>query len=363
MTKQATEHERMGKRWMARIAASLALLLATAMGAGVALSGCGDDTLGGPRVLRLGHALDTSHPVHKAMEQMARSVEEKSDGTLTIEIFPNAQLGDERESVEQVQFGGMDMTKCSAGVLESFVGEMAVFGLPYLFRDEAHYWAALEGEVGRDLLAAGEESGLKGLCYYDAGARSFYTVNRPIRTPEDLRGLKIRVMQTNMAIEMVKLLGGSPTPMAWGELYTSLQQGVVDGAENNPPTLVSSGHYEVSKYFTLDEHTRLPDVLLIRKQTWERLSPEQQQILEEAARESSQYMRTLWGEAEVEALETAREAGVEIIEPDKTSFREAVQPLWEKQQGTRIGELAEQIQRIEETTTATEEAPATRPAG
>lgn len=310
-------------------------------------SSCGGQRSGREMTLKLSHGLDVTHPVHKAMVFMAERVKENSAGRLSIEIYPNEQLGSERENLEQLQLGSLAMTKTSSGPMESFVPAMKVFGLPYLFRDSEHMWKVLKGEIGRELLQAGESKGLKGLCYFDAGARSFYTVRKPIQVPEDLQGMKIRVMKSEMCLRMIQAMGGSPTPIDWGELYTSLQQGVVDGAENNPPSFVTARHYEICKYYSLDEHVRLPDVLLISTVVWNKLPPEDQQILSEAAREAVEYQRELWNEVEQSSLTKAREAGVTILHPDKEPFRESVQSLWQEFEDTEIGRLAQRIQEVE----------------
>jgi tripartite ATP-independent transporter DctP family solute receptor len=298
------------------------------------------------KVLKLAHGLDTTHPVHKAMVFMAEKVQEKSAGRLRIDIYPSEQLGSERECIEQLQLGGLAMTKTSSSPLESFVPMMKVLGLPYIFRDSEHCWNVLLGPIGKELLAAGETVELKGLCFYDAGARSFYTRNKPIETPADLKGMKIRVQKSNMAIKMIDAMGASATPIDWGELYTSLQQGVVDGAENNPPSFYTSMHYEICKYYILDEHTRVPDVLLISTKVWGELSPEFRNILQEAADESVSYQRKLWAEKEKENLEAVEKAGVKISRPDKRPFRDAVISMWEEFEGTEIGRLANRIKAV-----------------
>jgi tripartite ATP-independent transporter DctP family solute receptor len=298
-------------------------------------------------VLKLAHVLDTEHPVHKAMVFMAERVREKSAGKMRIDIYPSEQLGSEREIIEQLQVGALAMAKASSSAIEGFVPKMRVFGLPYLFRDSEHCWKVLAGPAGREILAAGEPVGLKGLCFYDAGARSFYTRNKNIETPADLKGLKIRVQKSEMAIKMIVAMGGSATPIDWGELYTSLQQGVVDGAENNPPSFYSSMHYEVCKYYILDEHTRCPDVLMISTFVWNKLSPEFQRIIQESADESVIYQRQLWGKKEKESLEAVEKAGVIVTHPDKTPFREATKSLWEEFEGTEIGEIAKKIVEVQ----------------
>ena len=296
--------------------------------------------------IKLGHGLDTSHPVHKAMVYMSERLYEKSGGTMTIDIYPNQQLGSERETLELLQIGSLGMTKVSTGVLENFVPSLQLFGLPFLFRDREHRFEVLEGEIGEEFLNKSIDKRLKGLTFYDAGSRSFYT-KVPVEEPEDLKGLKLRVMESNTAINMVKHLGGSPTPIAWGELYTALQQGIVDGAENNLPSFYISRHYEVCKYFVVDEHTALPDELLISTLIWNDLSPQQQKWLKEAAMESSEYQKTIWREAELEAMEEIQKAGVQVIYPDKELFREKVEPMYDEfSQDPEMKKLIEDIQEI-----------------
>ena len=296
-------------------------------------------------VLKLAHGLPTAHPVHEAMLFMAERVAARSDGRMKVEVFPSEQLGTEKECIEALQLGYLAMTKTSSAPMEGFVPKMRIFGVPYLFRDADHLWKVLNGPIGKELLLAGEAKRLRGLCYYDAGARSFYTKDRPIETPADLTGLKIRVQNSVMSMRMVQAMGGSPTPIPWGELYTALDQGVVDGAENNAPSLRTSRHYEVCKYYILDEHTCLPDIVVIGTRVWNRMTAEQQRILQEAADESVVYQRKLWAEAEAADLKAVEEAGVTILRPDKGPFRESVRSVWEEFEGTEIGDL---IRRIEE---------------
>ncbi|MDT0644645.1 TRAP transporter substrate-binding protein [Zunongwangia sp. F363] len=299
------------------------------------------------RVIKLGHGLDVSHPVHKAMVFMADRVAEKSGGKMQIDIYPSQQLGSERETLELLQIGSLGMTKVSTGVMENFAPGLKVFGLPFLFRDREHRFTVLESEIGEDFLNSSIDKRLKGLTFYDAGSRSFYA-KTPIKTPEDLEGLKLRVMESQTAINMVKNLGGSPTPIAWGELYTALQQGIVDGAENNLPSFYLSRHYEVCKYFLVDEHTALPDELVIGTPVWNDLSEQEQQWLKEAAMESSEYEKKLWREAELEALEQIQEAGVTVIEADKEKFREKVQPMYKEfSQDPKMAKIIEEIQAVE----------------
>ncbi|MDF9799495.1 tripartite ATP-independent transporter DctP family solute receptor [Catalinimonas alkaloidigena] len=300
------------------------------------------------RVLRLGHGLSADHSVHKAMVFMAERLEEKSSGKLQLKIYPSEQLGAERECLEMLQFGSLAMTKVSAAVMESFAEEYKVMGLPYLFESKAHAFKVLDGEIGKEILQSGEKYWLKGLGFYDSGYRSFYTKDRPINTPSDLEGMKVRVMKSNTAIEMVQAMGGSPTPISWGELYTALQSGVVDAAENNPPSFYLSRHYEVCKYYSIDQHTQVPDVFLISQIIWNKLSEEEQQWVQEAADESVERQRVLWEESEQEAMEAVKAAGVEINYPEKSPFQEEVQSVYEDfRENEKLYSLIQRIKAVQ----------------
>lgn len=279
------------------------------------------------RVLKLAHVLDISHPVHKGMLYMAQVLDSVSSGSMRMDIYPGGQLGSERESMELLQIGSLAMTKVSTGTVEGFAPRFKVLGLPYLFRNEAHRYEVLDGPIGNELLASLAPFRIRGLCFYDAGSRSFYTINRPIQHPDDLAGLKIRTMQSPVSMQMIREMGGSPTPISFGELYTALQQGVVDGAENNPPSFYLSRHYEVCKFYVLDEHTSIPDVLLISNPIFESLTEQQQEWLLEAAKRSVPVQKQHWKESVEEALAKVSEAGVEIIRPDKSPFFQAVEAM------------------------------------
>ncbi len=297
------------------------------VGAMLALSDCKGP--GGVRLIKLGHGLGVTHPVHEAMTYMAERVAEKSGGRMQIRIYPNQQLGTERELVELLQIGSLGMTKVSSATLESFSPSLQVLSLPYLFRDDAHRDKILKGDIGKQLLLETEAYWLRGLCYYDAGKRSFYTKTKPISSPEDLKGLKIRVMESNTAINMIKSFGGSPTPVSYGELYTALQQGIVDGAENNPPSLYTSRHYEVCKFYTINEHTAVPDVLIVSTKVWDLLDEEEKQWLQEAADESAVFQYKIWAESVEESFRELKKAGVTIFYPELDGFREAVESVYD----------------------------------
>lgn len=302
------------------------------------------------RVLKLAHGLDQAHSLHKGMVFMADRLREISGGKMRVDIYPGAQLGSETQNIELVQIGSLAMAKVSTASLEGFVEEYKVFGIPYIFRSKAHLFRVLEGEIGKELQTSTEKYLFRGLGYFDAGARSFYTMKKPVLKPEDLKGMKIRVMKSPVAVAMMQAFGGSATPISWPELYTALQSGVVDGAENNLPSFVTSHHHEISKYFTVNEHTMLPDVLIISKVVWDKLSPQEQRWLKQAVVEAVVYQRRLWAQQEEEAMETARENGVEIYFPDKKPFMERVVSMREMfRENERVYRMIQRIEVIPDT--------------
>jgi tripartite ATP-independent transporter DctP family solute receptor len=321
-------------------------LLCATIGFALYLRNAPQGAEGSRLVLTLGHSLDTRHPVHLGMVYMKERLEELSGGTATIDIYPSSVLGSEEQCIEQLQAGSLAMTKTSAAAMENFTSVMALFSLPYLFRDQEHYWNVLNSPLGQDLLMRGQHQFLRGLCYYDAGSRNFYTRNTPVRTPDDLRGLNIRVMASRTAMDMVRAFGAAPTPIAWGELYSALAQGTVDGAENNPPSFTSNRHHEVARHFTLNHHSRVPDILLISTFAWDRLSPQMQAWLQQAANESSVYQRELWNRMTDESLEIARQAGVTIHEVDVRAFAAKVQPMLDAVEDPEIRSLIQKIREM-----------------
>jgi tripartite ATP-independent transporter DctP family solute receptor len=317
----------------------------------MALSSCADIIEG--RKIKLAHGLPTDHPVHKAMAVMADRCSEISDGQLEIEIYASGQLGSEQQCVELLQIGSLAITKVSAAVMESFTDDYRVVGLPYLFSDKGHMHKVLDGEIGRELLLSTEKFLIRGLCFYDAGSRSFYTLEKPILKPADLQGMKIRVMKSKTAMDMVQALGGSPTPISWGELYTALQSGVVDGAENNPPSFYTSHHYEVCKHYSLDEHTSVPDVLIVSSHVWNKLTEEEKGWLQQAALESVPVQREYWEASVKESLEEVQKQGVKIYYPDKEPFRNMVGGIYESYKNhPTIYDYIQRIRAVDETEAA-----------
>lgn len=301
--------------------------------------------------MKIAHSLPTAHPVHAGIEHFAERAAFYSGGRLKIDIFPNGQLGNEPQTLEQMQSGSLDMAKIGAATLGSFVPVAKVFSLPYLFRNSDHYWSVLNGELGRHLLdelatnEAGNSSGFRGLTYYDAGSRNFYA-QKAITHPDELKGMKMRVMNDAVAIDMMQAMGASPTPISWSELYTALQQGVVDGAENNPPSFVSSRHFEVCKEFSFDHHTRIPDILAISESAWQNLRKEERSWVLLAARDSSDFQRKAWAAGVDEALQVMEAEGVTIHQVDLEPFMKATESVRQKYATGRLKLLVEQIQGV-----------------
>ena len=299
------------------------------------------------RTLRLAHTLPETHVVHQAMVFMAQRIDEKSQGRIQLKVFSGGQLGKESDTVALVQLGCLDMTKVSAAAMENFVPEAGLFTLPYIFRDSEHYWNFLESEHGLELLQLGKVVGLRGLTYYDAGARSFYTLDKMVETPEDLTGMKIRVMGSRNCQNAINALGAQAQSIPYGELYSALQQRVVVGGENNPPSFVTSRHYEVCKNYSLNEHSRIPDMLIMSQVNWEKLSAEDQKIIQEAADESRDLQKKLWAEQTKGALELVQAKGVKVHYPEKAPFAERCKDLYEPFNDHKIGEMLRVIKNME----------------
>jgi len=296
--------------------------------------------------ISLAHNSDIRHPIHLSLIYLDNRLKAISNNTMSLKLFPGEQLGSEREILELIQIGTLGMTKISASSLETFVPQMKIFNLPYLFRNKSHFWQVLNSPLGEELLQNGEKYRIKGLGYFDAGSRSFYTVNKKIESPKDLAGLKIRVMGSQSAVDMVNTMGGASTPVSWSEIYTALQQGIVEGAENNPPSFFYSKHYEVSKYYLLDEHTSIPDVIVIGTHVWNKLNTKQQQWLKQAMTEATIYQRKLWDEATEMALTKVKEAGVIVMEADKSLFKSSVNSIYKKIENAEILTLIDKVRLI-----------------
>jgi len=299
------------------------------------------------QVFKLAHNLSEDQVVHKALEDFAEQIEERTDGEIKIDIYPNGQLGQEKEALGQIENGTIEMTKVSAGTLESFNEIYKTFSVPYIFKDEDHYRDVMESDIMDNVYNSTEDNGFIGLSYIDSGARSFYTKDKPILSPDDLKGMKIRTMDSVTATKMMENLGGTATPMGYAEIYTSLQQGVIDGAESNPTALTEGKHGEVVNHFVFNEHTMIPDILVINKETWDNLSDEQKEIFKEVASENRVKSSEMWKEEIDRAVEEAKDMGVEFHEVDKAPFIEKVQPIHEEyKENDALREIIEQIEAL-----------------
>lgn len=273
------------------------------------------------------------YPTTKGAKKFAELVEKRTNGRIKIKVYANAELGDEISVIEQLQFGGIDFARVSVMSLAEFVPELNVLQLPYLYRDAEHKWAVLDGEIGDELLTSIDGSGVKGLSWYDAGVRHLYNSVRPINSLEDLEGLRIRVADSDMMERMMEELGAIPVSMAFSEVYSALQTGQIDGAENNWSSYGAMKHYQVAKYMTLTEHNQIPEVQLISEATWNQLSEEDQQIIRQCAEESAVYQRELWEKRIIREERRAEKYGcvvTELGEKEKERFREQLLPLYQE---------------------------------
>ncbi|MFA0086036.1 hypothetical protein BCU70_04945 [Vibrio sp. 10N.286.49.C2] len=296
--------------------------------------------------LTLGHAMSLDNAAHKGMVIFADKVKEKSNGDMNVRIFPNAQLGSERDQAEQVVTGAIDMAKINGALSESFEPTFKVLSIPFLFNDPEHMRRFMKSDTAEELLVSSKGKGFIGLTFYDSGSRSFYS-EKPINTPEDLKGLKVRVPESPTMMEMINLLGARATPMPFTEIYTGLQQGVIDAAENNVSSLVEMRHTEVAKFYSLDQHTMTPDLIIISEETWARLSDAEQKILKEAAAESLDEEIRIWDETESANVEKAKALGVTFVEVDKEKFREKVKPMLDSaREDEKLGYYVNKIQEM-----------------
>lgn len=289
------------------------------------------------------------YPTVEAVKVMGAELAKATGDKLCVEVFHSAQLGQEKDTIEQTQFGVIDLNRVSLGPFNNIIEETKIPSLPYIFRSVEHMHTVMDGPIGAEILAAFEAHDLVGLAFYDGGSRSFYNKERPITKMEDLAGLKFRVMQSDLFVDMVSAVGANATPMPYGEVYSSIQTGVIDGAENNWPSFESSGHFEVAGYYTLDQHLIVPEVLVMSKASYDKLSADEQMAVRAAAKASVPVMRDLWAEREKVSEAKVRAAGVEIItDIDKTPFIEAMVPVYEKYVTTdKLKDLVTRIQATE----------------
>lgn len=297
--------------------------------------------------LTLGHAMSLDNAAHKGMVIFADKVKEKSNGDLTIKIFPNAQLGSERDQAEQVVTGAIDMAKINGSLAESFEPTFKTISIPFLFNDPEHMRKFMKSDIAQDMLNSSKGKGFIGLTFYDSGSRSFYA-KKPIKTPDDLAGMKIRVPESPTMMQMISLLGAKATPLPFTEVYTGLQQGVIDAAENNVSSLVEMRHSEVAKFYSMDQHTMSPDLIIISENSWNALTDDQRKILKEAAAESLDEEIKLWDKIENANVEKAKKMGVTFVEVDKAKFKQKVQPMLDEAlKDPKLSDYIKRIQAIE----------------
>jgi tripartite ATP-independent transporter DctP family solute receptor len=302
-------------------------------------------------VLKCSDVHPAGYPTVVAVENMGKKLEQATGGRITVQMFASMQLGGEKEAIEQAQVGAIALARVSVGALGPVVDDLNVFNLPFLFRNTAHMEKVIDGPIGTELLAKvtdNPNSHLVGLCFMDAGARNMYDTKHPIKSINDLKGMKVRVMGNPMFVDMMNSLGGNGVPMGYDQVFSALQTGVVDGAENNPPSFYFDNHYQVAKFYTITEHLIVPEILVFSRPIWDTLSKEDQALVAKFGREAQLDERKLWMEKEQDALAKMKSAGIEIdtiSEKDKKAFQDAVKPVWDKY-GAKYADLIKRIQAV-----------------
>jgi tripartite ATP-independent transporter DctP family solute receptor len=289
------------------------------------------------------------YPTVVAVENLGKKLSDATQGRLSVAMYPSMQLGGEKEAIEQAQVGAIQFARVSVGALGPVIGDLNVFNLPFLFRNTEHMQHVIDGAIGQELLdkvTNDPKAGLIGICWMDAGARSLYDTKKAIHNIGDLKGMKFRVMGNPMFIDMMNSLGGNGVSMGYDQVFSALQTGVVDGAENNPPSFVFDNHYQVAKFYTMTEHLIVPEMLVFSRKAWDSLSKEDQALLKKFGREAQQEERALWVKYEKEAMDKAKAAGIQVIEvADKKPFQDAVKPVWDKY-GPKFAEMIKRIQDV-----------------
>lgn len=301
-------------------------------------------------ILKASDVHPAGYPTVVAVEDLGKKLEKATNGRVTVAMYPSMQLGGEKEAIEQAQVGAIAFARVSVGALGPVIDDLNVFNLPYVFRNTTHMQNVIDGPIGQDLLdkVTNSGKGLIGLCWMDAGARNFYNTKKPIKTMADLKGLKVRVMGNPMFVDMANSMGGNGVAMGYDQVFSALQTGVVDGAENNPPSFVFDNHYQVAKFYTIDEHLIVPEMLVFSKKIWDTMSRDEQAALMKFSKEAQQEERKLWAEYEKQAMDKAKAAGIQIIEvsdADKKAFQDAVKPVWDKY-GPKYADTIKRIQEV-----------------
>lgn len=301
-------------------------LLTSTIAAGALLATAAD-----ARDFRSSDVHPPDYPTVVAVQHMGKLLADQTKGRLGVRVFPNGALGNEKDQIEQVKLGALDMIRINVAPLNSVVPETIVTALPFIFRSTDHMRKALDGDIGEDILKAMETEGMIGLAFYDSGSRSFYTVKKPINSVADLKGMKVRVQQSDLFVAMLTAMGANATPMPYGEVYTALKTGVVDAAENNWPSYESSRHFEVAKYYALSEHSFAPEILAFSKRVFDQQTKEDQALIRKAAKDSVPVMRKLWDEREIASRKMVEQNGSTIIPlANKQEFIDAMKPVYAK---------------------------------
>lgn len=327
--------------------AVLTLASCSRSSSGSASSGGASDT--GERTfnLTLAHNMAEDHAVHIQLTSFANAVNAASNGTISIRIIPNGTLGSEADTISQIQNGALDMAKVSAGTLGNFNDQWNALSVPYVFNNQQHYFNVMDGDIAQDLYNSTADDGFVGFMWLDSGARSFYTKNTPIHTPADLRGLKIRTMDSQMAIDMMNALGGSSVVMGYSDIYAGMQQGVIDGAENNVTAL--RDHADVTGYYSFDEHTRIPDIVVISSSTWNAMSDNQRQVMTDCARQASNEYKTAWANFENQVISSVGDKVEFVRDVDIPAFQAACQSIYSDLQANdpEVYAIVERIRNFE----------------
>ncbi len=301
-------------------------------------------------VLKASDVHPAGYPTVVAVESLGKKLSAATNGRLSVAMYPAMQLGGEKEAIEQAQVGAIAFARVSVGALGPVVDDLNVFNLPYVFRNTAHMEKVIDGAIGQELLdkVTNSGKGLVGLAWMDAGARNFYDTKKPIKDLADLKGMKIRVMGNPMFVAMANSMGANGVPLGYDQVFSALQTGVVDGAENNPPSFVFDNHYQVAKFYTIDEHLIVPEMLVMSKKIFDSMSKGDQALVVKYAKEAQQEERKLWNDYEAKAMEKAKAAGIQIVhvsDAEKKKFQEAVKPVWDKY-GPKYAAMIKRIQAV-----------------
>jgi tripartite ATP-independent transporter DctP family solute receptor len=321
-----------------------------AAAAALALISAGPAVAQTKMVMKASDVHPAGYPTVVAVENIGKKLEKATNGRLSIQMYPSMQLGGEKEAIEQAQVGAIQFARVSVGALGPVIDELNVFNMPYLFRDTKHMQKVIDGPIGQELMdkvTNNPTAGLVAIAWMDAGARSLYDTKKPIKTIADLKGMKFRVMGNPMFVDMMNALGGNGVSMGYDQVFSALQTGVVDGAENNPPSFVFDNHYQVAKFYTVDEHLIVPEMVVFSKKTWDTMSKEDQALLIKFGKEAQAEERVLWAQYEKEAMDKARAAGITITEiADKKPFQDAVKPVWDKY-GPKYADMIKRVQAVQ----------------